>query len=656
MLVALVILVLVGGVALWDTVSNWNRAYGNISINGVNVGGMNPEEMNQTLHSTFGPRVSSAQVVLYGNEEAKEKGEAALSAAQQAIAEGSAIEDQESLGVVHWMVDALSLKAEVPYQQAIDAALAIGRSEGGFFERLSLASDPVDIPLGVNFDHQALEDLALQIDESTGNPRKDTTVEIHNAWATAVEGHDGTMVDREWLARKISDAMILESEPLPIVMEYVDAPSRITMAQAEELVDQLNHALGCEADFTYKDNRFHATDIDLGDWTVVSTVPDGEGFKLGVSIDSSLAIPAISKGAEAHVTAEDTTVTFREEGSDIIVTTGGPGKLPQVSPAVGELQEALYGESGIAWSNEEPYNIAIEIGETDKPETLTLNEAMELDIVSPIGEFTTEFSNYVGTENRNHNIKLAADILNNRIVDANGGIWSFNDESGDTNEAAGFWSAGSIVDGEITDSIGGGICQVATTIFNAVYEAGLDIPTRHNHTLYMANYPDGRDAAVTYPEMDLVWRNNFDSDVLLRLSYTDSSITATVYGVYTGYVIETVTGDWKEGKKYSTRFNEDPNLAKGAYYLKTSGHDGKEINVTRIIKDKNGNVLDYDNFASVYLPQDEIYVVGPGTDTKPLEKKEEDEKEEEDTQADEAAETGSDAPTAQSQSAEGATP
>lgn len=610
----------IAGVILFDVIANWGRAYGNISVNGVAVGGMNREEMTQVLEETFGTRVSHAQVSIYPNETARQEVQAAIAEAAQ-YAEGSSDEPLDiHTDVKYWTTDALSLHGSIPYDAAIDEALAIGRGEGGIAARFSLMADPVDIPLGVDFDAAAVDSLAASIDEAIGEPRKDTSITIIDAYAYPEEGHDGRMVNREWFADQLSWAMIEEVSPSSFIAQLEDAPSRITMDQAVARCAEINHALGCDAIFTYKENTWKATDIDLGDWTLVETVPVEGGYELGVSIDGPLATQAVMKGAKARVTADDTAITLDETADDIIVYTSGEGLLPLVPQAVQELNDALYGPGGIAWTDEEPHTLYFDIQETDKPERLTFEEARELEILSIIGEFTTEFSNEYGTENRNHNIKRAADILNNRIIEADGGIWSFNDESGDTNDEAGFWTAGSIVNGEIIDSVGGGICQVATTVYNAVYEAGLDIPERHNHTLYLANYPDGRDAMVNYPDIDLIWRNNLPSDVLLRLSYTDTSVTATLYSVYTGITVETQTGDWKDGKKYEFRFEEDKTYAKGAYVKKVSGEDGREISVTRIVKDKNGNVIGFEVIGSVYLPQDEIYKVGPGTDTEALEK------------------------------------
>ncbi|MDR2721777.1 MAG: VanW family protein, partial [Coriobacteriaceae bacterium] len=215
---------------------------------------------------------------------------------------------------------------------------------------------------------------------------------------------------------------------------------------------------------------------------------------------------------------------------------------------------------------------------------------------------------------RNHNIHLAADILNNSIIVRDGGTWSFHERAGNCNEDAGFQGAGAIVEGEIVDNdIGGGICQVATTVFNAVYEAGYPVLQRHNHSIYVAGYPDGRDAAVNWPDLDFRWKNNTTSDTLLTMSYTDSTLTAALYGVSPEYVVTTNVGEWSEGDKFKKRMVEDEELPEGYSYIKTEGVDGSNITVVRTVSDKSGNILYQDNFISNYEAVDQIRLAGPNT-------------------------------------------
>ena len=82
-----------------------------------------------------------------------------------------------------------------------------------------------------------------------------------------------------------------------------------------------------------------------------------------------------------------------------------------------------------------------------------------------------------------------------------------------------------IVNGEVTTGLGGGVCQVSTTVFNAAFEAGVKITDRTNHALYISHYPQGRDATVDYPDVDLRFVNDTGHWLLLRTFVGPSSLT-----------------------------------------------------------------------------------------------------------------------------------
>ena len=255
----------------------------------------------------------------------------------------------------------------------------------------------------------------------------------------------------------------------------------------------------------------------------------------------------------------------------------------------------------------------VEVTTQATPTSLTFDEALSRGLVEEISSYTTEYSDAESMANRRHNIHLAADLLSDSIVPANGGVWSFYETSGECNEEAGFLGAGVIIEGEHDDAVGGGICQVATTVFNAVYDSGFPVLRRYNHTLRLTNYPDGRDAAVNWPDLDLRWQNDCASDVLLRCSYTETTLTVTLYGVDPGYVVSTQTGDWQEGEAHKTKVECDESMAEGASYVEVAGVDGSSISVFRTVRDQAGNVLHEDEFASLYQPEAEVVVAGPGT-------------------------------------------
>jgi len=85
-----------------------------------------------------------------------------------------------------------------------------------------------------------------------------------------------------------------------------------------------------------------------------------------------------------------------------------------------------------------------------------------------------------------------------------------------------------IINGELSSGLGGGVCQVSTTVFNAAYEAGLKITARTNHALYISHYPLGRDATVNYPDIDLKFVNDTGHWLLLRTFVGSSSLTVAL--------------------------------------------------------------------------------------------------------------------------------
>ena len=632
MVIAIAILVALA-VGLFDTVANNGKAFGNVSVNGQSVAGMTQDQIREMLQTDYAAKLSTGQVRIFASEEAQTR-EQSDRARQESIAQAEQVAVEEArANATSWTTSASELRATIPYDEVIDKALSAGR-EGGIPSRLKLFFVPEDITFDITFDEKALDDLASNIDDAIGDARIDATVSIEEGVANAVKGHDGMMVDRAWLSGKIADALLSNQQEPIIYAEVTDAPSRTTYEQAQQMSTSINTALNSGLTFSYHSQTWSPDAVNIGSWTRVKVAEVEDGFDLKVGIDSSAATSDLVKHLDASTDSSDVIVDFESVDDQIMVKTSGSGIIPEVGSAVDRIGEVLYGPGGAAWGSGTA-NTLIEVGESNAPEQLTFDQAVDMSLIAVIGEYTTEFSDAEGTENRNHNIKLAADLLNNTITESNGGQWSFNTHSGDTNQDPPFASAGSIVDGEYVDSIGGGICQVATTVFNAVYEAGLDIVDRHNHSLYIASYPTGRDAAVSYPEWDFVWSNPLKSDVLLLLSYTNTTLTAKLYSTPTGYKVSTETGEWEEGEQYGTTFESDEDLESGDYYLKTTGSDGSEITITRTVTNVNGEVIKEDTFTSTYAPKDEVYAVGPGTDTGKLIRGEDDEDEDDESSDDE---------------------
>ena len=180
-------------------------------------------------------------------------------------------------------------------------------------------------------------------------------------------------------------------------------------------------------------------------------------------------------------------------------------------------------------------------------------------ITGIVGSYTTT---YGGTPGRVHNVGLVAELIDGALV-APGARFSFNETTGERNEAKGFEEAPVIINGELQNGIGGGVCQVSTTVFNAAFEAGLSIDRRTNHALYIDHYPLGRDATVNYPDLDLVFTNDTERWLLLRTFVNAGSLTVNLYGTPPGRRVETETAPLEVDGKVPWKRTRRPHALQG---------------------------------------------------------------------------------------------
>ncbi len=141
--------------------------------------------------------------------------------------------------------------------------------------------------------------------------------------------------------------------------------------------------------------------------------------------------------------------------------------------------------------------------------------------------FYTSYSS--STPERKSNIKLATLSLDKTFVDV-GGEFSFNKTVGARTTERGYKTSKIIVGGEFVDGIGGGVCQVSTTLYNALLLAGLNVIEYHPHSLPVSYVCPSFDAMVSYNFADLRFINNTDNPIILHTIATDSTITVEIYG------------------------------------------------------------------------------------------------------------------------------
>ncbi len=243
----------------------------------------------------------------------------------------------------------------------------------------------------------------------------------------------------------------------------------------------------------------------------------------------------------------------------------------------------------------------------EEPAKRTTAAATKMGIDALVSTYTTL---YGGIPNRIHNVELVAHLVNDKLI-APGETFSFNRTTGARNAAKGFLEAPVIVNGELTTGLGGGVCQVSTTVFNAAFEAGVQITDRTNHALYISHYPQGRDATVDYPDVDLRFVNDTGHWLLLRTFVNPSSLIVSLYGTPTGRRVVSSTSPLVTRGKIPVKKTVDPTLKPGEKVIDDPGEPAMSTSVTRDVYAADGKLLYHNVWYSSYRSSPELVRIGP---------------------------------------------
>ena len=293
--------------------------------------------------------------------------------------------------------------------------------------------------------------------------------------------------------------------------------------------------------------------------------------------------------------------SFRVAGERVKVVKGRPGTRLDVRQA----ERRILGSADIGGRP------TVVLGLAPLAPELTARDARELGIRRQVSTYTTDMG--VSSANRIWNVHLMADYIDGTIIEP-GEAFSFNEAVGPRTVERGFREGQMILGSLLLPAIGGGVCQTATTLFNNAFELGLPVVERHNHSWYISHYPIGRDATVSWGGPDLKFRNDLDSAILIKTSYTDATLTFTFYGSKQGRRVEAATGPQTNFRAPQPSYAYDPSAPKGSVRTVAGSHQrGFDITVYRKVYER-GKVIRRDSFTSHYVPVGDTVIYGPGTD------------------------------------------
>jgi vancomycin resistance protein YoaR len=248
----------------------------------------------------------------------------------------------------------------------------------------------------------------------------------------------------------------------------------------------------------------------------------------------------------------------------------------------------------------------------------TTADALAMGIDTRMSSYKTYYS---GTSDRITNLQLGVRALDGTLV-APGGTFSLNDAIGERTEERGFRPAPVIIGNEYAEEVGGGTSQVATTAFNAAWEAGLRITERHPHSLYISRYQLGRDATVYWPSLDLKFVNDTDEWVLVKGFAESDGISIAIYGGESRRVESSATPLVVTGPVPVERAT-DPTLPKGETVVEEEGTAPTRTSATRKVYSADGELIRSETWTTSYDGEERVVRIGTKVEpkkTKPTEK------------------------------------
>ncbi|MBM7855028.1 vancomycin resistance protein YoaR [Desulfohalotomaculum tongense] len=324
-----------------------------------------------------------------------------------------------------------------------------------------------------------------------------------------------------------------------------------------------------------------------------------EGYVLAPVLTVDLkSLTAVVERLAGHLNVPAKSAAFAIDDNDrVIITPSQNGQCIDMKQLKLKLEQELLVKEQI--------NLPLTIREV-APE-YTTEDIQEMGITGLLSSYTTAFD--PALVNRAYNIRVAANALDGLLV-VPGEEVSFNEVVGPRSSEAGYKEAGVIVDNEMVKGLGGGVCQVSTTLYNAVLLADIEVVERKNHSLPVSYVPIGRDATVVYGAVDLKFQNNTGRCLYFKTEVSSGQITVKIFGDVSRKK-KVVVNSWIE-KELEPRvtYEEDENLKKGQEVVKQEGSKGYIARTERLVIE-NGRVIRRDELpASRYNPVDKIIAVG----------------------------------------------
>ncbi|NLF17757.1 MAG: hypothetical protein GX595_10935 [Lentisphaerae bacterium] len=507
-----------------------------------------------------------------------------------------------------WEVFADDLGVAMDVEGAVAAAMDVSRAGNIFSDlgkRLKLYFTDVDVPLTGKMDdaktNATLAKIATEIDVAPVN----AALSMENGQIKAVQDQPGRAVDIDTLREQVRGvATTLHSTELAIPVKVVEAA--VKADDTAEALAQAETMISAPIVLTSGDKKWTLSTQQIASY-MGFTSKDVNGVSTLVPQLDAAKMEAFFTSIADEVATKPVNATFKSDGKKAWVVPGVPGKAIDPAATAVVVSETSLKATG--------RTVEVAVKTTDPDRTTEEAEAMGVkDLLA------TYSDSYGGTANRQHNVRITTEYASNVFL-APGEVYNFDKQIGPRTAARGYKTAPGIVGpGKLEDVYGGGICEVSTALFNAVFFAGLEVVERKNHSIYIDHYPKGRDATVSAGGPNLRFKNDTGHYIWIRGSSDGVTTTFNIYGTSEGRKVSYTTSDFYNFVSRTTVTIPNPSLPAGQKVVKTNGQQGKQCKVVRTVKLPDGTVVHKDTFISTWpmVPQQvEVGTASTTTTTKP---------------------------------------
>jgi len=491
-----------------------------------------------------------------------------------------------------WPIAPAQIALRVDWAAAVQEALDEGNGVVPLrgLKRVQLRLFGANVEPAASYEQETLNHRLDSIARAVDVRGREAAIVMRNGQPIVVPGEAGRKLDREAASTTIV-AALSGFERAPVALPVVVDPPAVTRDALAPVAEQVRVALSAPVRFVYKGVHWSVSPAQIA--TFLKLPQEGQR-QLGIG------------GPAARRYFADLGKAVGRPPREVAFNVSSSGRATMIPSRKGRrldvpVTQRAFLRAALSTTNREAALVVV----AAEPQ-LSSEKAKSLGITGLVGGYTTF---YGGEANRIHNVQLVARLIDRHLIRP-GSTFSFNKTTGERNAAKGFLEAPVIINGELKNGLGGGVCQVSTTVFNAAYEAGLPISERHNHALYIDHYPLGRDATVNYPETDLKFVNDTDHWILLETIIGSSSLTVRLFGTPAHRRVETHTSPLRETGPPKIKRILDPKLYVGEQVVEEFGSPSRSVSVGRLVYDKKGRIL-YDNtWYSTYVSEPKVVRVG----------------------------------------------